>query len=89
MFRKGTTLLRKDVLDPLADKKRTVVVDIHQDMIQDKFWQTHSEIFDKKSKSGEPYQPEGGVSKLVQEQLDRRRKQGNDKHVNSNNKSEK
>lgn len=92
MFRKGTTLLRKEVRDQLADKDRSVVVDIHQDMIQEKFWQTHSEILDKKSKSGEPYEPEGGValSQLVQEQLDRRRNRGGTfEEKDSNNKNEK
>lgn len=45
MYRKGTILLRKVVNSPpSAGKPRQVVLPFHTDLINDKFWNEHSEI---------------------------------------------
>lgn len=47
MFRKGTTLFRKQVrLD--ADRERVLIVPFHGDIIGERFWKDHSDLLEKK-----------------------------------------
>lgn len=47
MFRKGTILLRKKVrLEDFANK-RQLIIPLHEDMINDKFWKQHGELLGK------------------------------------------
>lgn len=43
MYRKGTILLRKKIIHPSVRSKQ-VILPLHVDMIQDKFWEEHNEI---------------------------------------------
>ncbi|XP_073828472.1 probable tRNA(His) guanylyltransferase [Musca autumnalis] len=47
MFRKGTILLRKKVPVNEDKLKRQLIVPIHDDLIREKFWKTHSELLGK------------------------------------------
>ncbi|XP_005187375.2 probable tRNA(His) guanylyltransferase [Musca domestica] len=47
MFRKGTILLRKKVVVNKDNAKRQLIVPIHEDLIREKFWKTHSELLGK------------------------------------------
>lgn len=49
IFKKGTILLRKKVLHPKHGKMRQIILPLNEDLIQDEFWKTHSEILDIKS----------------------------------------
>lgn len=44
VFKKGTILLKKCIKHLKNDKIRKVVVPLHEDLIQDKFWQINSEV---------------------------------------------
>lgn len=46
IYKKGTTLLRKRIKNPRNEKMRQVVLPLHIDMIQDKFWSDNHEILD-------------------------------------------
>ena len=48
MFRKGTILLRKRVaVGGNGLNKRQLIIPLHEDMIRDKFWKNHTELFGK------------------------------------------
>lgn len=44
VFKKGTILLRKKIKHPVHGKTRLVVFPLHEDMIQEAFWEKHWEI---------------------------------------------
>lgn len=69
MYRKGTTLLRKRIKHPLHGKMRQVILPLHTDMIQEKFWQENKEILELGSSSTYDF-PEGEVlPEIVLQQL--------------------
>lgn len=78
MYRKGTVLLRKKVT--VADNKSlSLIVPIFDDMIGDKFWQTHPELLDGKAKSNDPFDIDADIEHvLVQYQIEKhnKRKEG-------------
>ncbi|XP_077291019.1 tRNA-histidine guanylyltransferase [Arctopsyche grandis] len=75
MFKKGTILLRKKVIDPLNDNKSSLIVNIHEDMIQEKFWKTHSELLE--NKAPQMYELPQEIHSLILEQLNKRRNRKN------------
>ncbi|CAH1153359.1 unnamed protein product [Phaedon cochleariae] len=44
IYKKGTVLLRKRIKDPKHGKRRQVVLPLHEDLIQDSFWEKNHEI---------------------------------------------
>ncbi|GJQ80867.1 hypothetical protein Trydic_g14127 [Trypoxylus dichotomus] len=44
MFKKGTILLHKKLIQGDSDKSKTLVTPFHQDFIKEDFWKEHSEI---------------------------------------------
>lgn len=49
IYRKGTILLKKRIKHPTTGKNRLVIYPLHEDLIQDVFWRTNSEILEIKS----------------------------------------
>ncbi|XP_025829713.1 probable tRNA(His) guanylyltransferase [Agrilus planipennis] len=49
MFKKGTILIRKRIKIPDQNKSRLVIVPLYEDLMQDKFWNEHSELLEIKS----------------------------------------
>ncbi|XP_049870180.1 probable tRNA(His) guanylyltransferase isoform X1 [Pectinophora gossypiella] len=66
MFKRGTLLLKKTIsVDSL---QKTVIVDVHDDMLKDKFWTNHSSLLVlKPSKQKLLY--EGPITNIIQEQI--------------------
>lgn len=48
IFRKGTILLTKKIILE-GEKKKKIVIPIHDDLIKEKFWLDHDELLEKKS----------------------------------------
>lgn len=48
IFRKGTTLLRKQIRIPNTDKTRQLVIPFYEDMIGNQFWKRNDELLEKK-----------------------------------------
>lgn len=49
LFRKGTTLLKKIIKDPLKDPKKCLVIfPFYKDLIKNKFWEENAEILNGK-----------------------------------------
>lgn len=67
IFKKGTILLRKRIKHPFSGKLMQVILPLHEDLIQDKFWERNSEILEIKT-SGE-YDWIGDLPELVAKQL--------------------
>uniref|UniRef100_A0A6P7GUR3 tRNA(His) guanylyltransferase n=1 Tax=Diabrotica virgifera virgifera TaxID=50390 RepID=A0A6P7GUR3_DIAVI len=44
LYKKGTILLRKTIPHPVHGKRRQVIFPFHEDLIQQSFWQTHTNI---------------------------------------------
>ncbi|XP_044738239.1 probable tRNA(His) guanylyltransferase [Chrysoperla carnea] len=69
MFRKGTILLRKKVKNPNNNGRyNCVIYPFFEDLIQNKFWKTHTEIFDYKS-AVPTYDPTEKLPDIVEQQL--------------------
>ncbi|VVD01751.1 unnamed protein product [Leptidea sinapis] len=66
IFKRGTVLLRKSVSKENSGKPSAVIVDIHDDMLKEKFWHKHSYLF-KNSK--EIVLHEGSMTDIINEQL--------------------
>lgn len=66
MFKRGTILLRRMVDD--KPKARTVIVDVHEDMLKEKFWSNNSCLLNPKSP--QPIVTAGDISDIVKEQLE-------------------
>lgn len=70
MFRRGTLLLKKTIANESSAKNQTVIVDVHDDMLKDKFWQQHSSmLLVKPSKQNLVY--EGHMTSLISEQINK------------------
>lgn len=66
IFKRGTILLRKNLIENNTSKN--VIVDVHDDMLKEKFWKEHSKILSvKPSKLNLEYT--GKVTKIISEQL--------------------
>lgn len=66
IFKRGTILLRKSLQD--RDIMRNIIVDVHDDMLKEKFWQEHSDLLSTKpSKRKLIY--EGRLTEIIREQL--------------------
>ena len=71
MFRKGTTLLRKLVAFA-NEKPKKLIVPIHEDMIQKKFWDKHSELLDSKVKPIPYPLDKDSTNNLIRYQIERK-----------------
>ncbi|RZB73456.1 tRNA(His) guanylyltransferase [Asbolus verrucosus] len=69
MYRKGTILIRKRIKNPEHGKMRQVILPLHEDMIQDNFWQKHSEILAIKSSQSYEWPPDMPLPDIVMSQL--------------------
>ncbi|CAG9784341.1 unnamed protein product [Diatraea saccharalis] len=68
IFRRGTLLLRKMVLDSCNDKLKTLIVDTHCDMLKNKFWEEHACLLSLKS-SQQKLMYKGPITEIIEEQL--------------------
>lgn len=68
-FKKGTILVRKRVKHPKHEKIRQVILPLHEDLIQDKFWQVNSEILALEASEFYDYQANCELPELVKHQL--------------------
>ncbi|XP_012162852.1 probable tRNA(His) guanylyltransferase isoform X2 [Ceratitis capitata] len=69
MFRKGTILLRKRVKIENS-LNRQLIVDLHNDMIRDKFWKDHTELLGK-YKPGDYVCELENISTVLKHQIDK------------------
>ncbi|KAK9869358.1 hypothetical protein WA026_003115 [Henosepilachna vigintioctopunctata] len=67
IFRKGTILLRKRIKKPNSEHFKRVIVPLHEDLIGEKFWNTHSEVLS--IKPGQDYYFNDTLPDLVKCQL--------------------
>lgn len=66
IFKRGTILLRKNHIENNTGK--SVIVDVHDDMLKEKFWKEHSKILSvKPSKLNLQYSDK--VTEIISEQL--------------------
>lgn len=49
MFKRGTLLLKKSVNVESLGKCMTLIVDVHDDMLKDKFWTSHASLLTLKT----------------------------------------
>jgi tRNA(His) guanylyltransferase len=67
MYRKGTILITKQIqLD--SEKKKKVVIPIHDDLIKEKFWTEHDELLERKTPKLYTF-PDRELPQLVKEIL--------------------
>lgn len=66
IFKRGTLLLRKTILD--NDISRSVIVDVHDDMLKEKFWKEHSGLLLPKS-SKLTLIHNGPITDIINEQI--------------------
>lgn len=71
MFRRGTLLLRKPVDYGDSANLSNVIVDVHDDMLKDKYWKENSYLLEDKPKQIPLYR--GPITNLLQEQIDVRK----------------
>lgn len=69
MFRKGTTLLRKRIKNPVHNKLRTVILPLHVDIIQDDFWLNNHELLAMKPPQVYEWPKEMPLPDVVLQQL--------------------
>ncbi|XP_974895.2 probable tRNA(His) guanylyltransferase [Tribolium castaneum] len=69
MFKKGTILIRKRIKSPKHGKARLVILPLHEDLIQDKFWEKNSEILAIKTAQLYEWPEESPLPSLVLSQL--------------------
>lgn len=68
IFKRGTLLLRKTLLNESRMKPLSVIVDVHDDMLKDSFWRDNSILLTNKSKnSNNNY--EGPKTDIIIEQI--------------------
>lgn len=67
IFKRGTLLIKKNITDPNFVKN--VIVDIHDDMLKDKFWKEHSSLLLNKMKPADSLKYEGRITDIIMEQL--------------------
>lgn len=65
IFKRGTILLRKNYIE--NNSSRSVIVDIHDDMLKEKFWKEHAKILTVKSSKHIEYS--GKVTDIIDEQI--------------------
>ncbi|CAG4944495.1 unnamed protein product [Colias eurytheme] len=70
IFKRGTILLRQIVSEDTSDKKVTAIVDIHDDMLKEKFWQKHCDLLEPRSKKILSY--DGPITDIIREQIQSR-----------------
>lgn len=49
MYRKGTILLRKRILNPRNGKTKLIIIPLHEDMTNPEFFERHSEVLSMES----------------------------------------
>ncbi|KAG6459296.1 hypothetical protein O3G_MSEX011322 [Manduca sexta] len=65
IFKRGTLLIRKSISND--QEHQSVIIDVHDDMLRDKFWVEHSSLLlEKKIKTNLVY--EGPITDIIQEQ---------------------
>lgn len=87
MYRKGTILLRKNVLHPNLNKRYQMIVPFFTDLIRDPFWIENSEILTKDKPNDYDLNDEQLKHPLIQKQFDivykRKNNQKKDKDTNN------
>lgn len=69
IFKKGTILIRKRIKHPKHQKIRQVILPLHEDLIQDRFWEVNSEILAIKSSQLYEFPAQLDLPELVLSQL--------------------
>ncbi|XP_056630131.1 probable tRNA(His) guanylyltransferase [Diorhabda sublineata] len=69
LFKKGTILLRKHIKHPLHGKQRLVIFPLHEDLIQDTFWERHTNIMLGETSQTYDYPISAPLPNLVLQQL--------------------
>lgn len=65
IFKRGTLLIRKSLLN---NTSKSIIVDVHDDMLKDKFWKQHSNLLLPKIKESMVY--DGPITDIIAEQTD-------------------
>lgn len=69
MFKKGTILLRKRILNPRNGKEQLIILPLHEDMTNAQFFERHSEILCAESGKEYTWPEETPLPDLVLSQL--------------------
>ncbi|KAJ2953696.1 hypothetical protein O0L34_g1313 [Tuta absoluta] len=69
IFKRGTLLLRKSVFVESLQRDLTVIVDVHDDMLKDKFWSNHADLLTLKA-SKQKLVYDGEITDIIKEQID-------------------
>jgi hypothetical protein len=69
LYKKGTILVRKRIRHPKNGKMCVVVLPLHEDLIQDAFWERHSEILAVKTAGSYEWPESRPLPPLVLSQL--------------------
>lgn len=69
MYKKGTILIRKRIKHPVHGKMRQVVLPLHEDLIQDHFWERNDEILSLKTSKTYEWSDDRPLPDLVLSQL--------------------
>ncbi|CAG4998731.1 unnamed protein product [Parnassius apollo] len=67
IFKRGTLLLKKHINMNESYKCVSVIVDVHDDMLKEKFWTYHKDLLFMKSKQNFIY--DGPITEIISEQL--------------------
>ncbi|CAH2104532.1 unnamed protein product [Euphydryas editha] len=67
IFKRGTLLIRKTLLNELTKKPLSVIVDVHDDMLKDAFWKDHNILLTHDTKKSHKY--EGPKTEIIVEQI--------------------
>lgn len=78
MYRKGTILLRKSVVQSSGDqdKVRQAIVPIHEDLIGAKFWKEHTELLGKYVPGVYKFSDPSNIPRLLKEQFTAEQRKG-------------
>ncbi|KAI5633954.1 tRNAHis guanylyltransferase domain-containing protein [Phthorimaea operculella] len=78
IFKRGTLLLRKSMYVESLQRDLTVIVDVHDDMLKDKFWTNHAGLLTLKA-SKQKLVHDGEITDIIKEQI-------HSKHIENENK---
>lgn len=68
IFKRGTLLLKKTVNVESCGRCMTVIVDVHDDMLKDKFWSSHANLLTVKTLK-QNFIYNGPVTNIISEQI--------------------
>ncbi|XP_047544844.1 probable tRNA(His) guanylyltransferase [Vanessa atalanta] len=69
IFKRGTVLMRKSLLNESSKKPMSIIVDVHDDMLKDTFWKENSNLLLPKSKQSINH--EGPITDIINEQINK------------------